>query len=194
MAIATIERPETKQARRLKWSVPRWSMARELRKVAPIVFGIWPIVRIIVISLIIGAGLCVAAKLAVPQIQLAFAWKALFAIPTMFAYLGTYFAIRLLVPSQVKITEKYILYSTGQSAWRIDLSDIDSSKLVVYSPQHIRLIIRAKGRARKLAVPATVDLQQLTSLLSSTVVFNKRAEFQTARAFVKALRLPNNAD
>ncbi len=188
-----IEKLRTKSSRKLNWSVPRWYTAHELRKVVPIVFGSRPIIRITVVSLLIGVGLCVAAKLAFPQIQLAVAWKAVLFIPAMFAYLGMHFAVRLLVSTQVKITEEYIFCSLGTSAWRINLSEIESSKLIVYSAEHVQVVIRAKGRVRKLALPPTTDLELLKLLLGSIAVVDKRAEFQTARRLVESIRSAKNA-
>ncbi|MBC8876864.1 MAG: hypothetical protein H8E44_46140 [Planctomycetes bacterium] len=140
-----------------------------------------------------GVAICVGVKLAIPQIQLGFAWKALFAIPALFAYLGVWFLIHLLVPGQVKINEKYISHSTGQSGWRVNLADIESSRLIVFSPDYIRLIIRANGKVRKLAVPSTADLQLLIAILSSTVVFDKRRQFAAARSLVDTARSSENA-
>lgn len=188
-----IEKPKTKPSPKLNWSVPRWYTAHELRKLAPVVFGIRTIVRITVVSLLIGAGICVAAKLAFPQIQLAFVWKAVLAIPAMFAYVGSYFGVRLLIPAQVKITEEYIFYSTGDSGWRINLSEIESSKLIVYSAEHVQVVIRAKGSVRKLALSPTTALELLKLLLGSIAVVDKRAEFQTARRLVETMRSAKNA-
>jgi hypothetical protein len=136
------------------------------------------------VSVIVGGAICVGIKLAVPQIQLGFAWKALLAIPGTFVYLGFGCLIHLLVPAEVTINEKYMSYSTGQSCWRVKLLDIESSKLIVFSPDHIRLIIRSKGKVRKLPVPASADLQLLVSLLGSTIVFDKRRHFTAARSLM----------
>jgi hypothetical protein len=186
MATATIESQATERTRKLKWYVPRWHTVRELKKVAPIVFGVRPVFRIIAVTLAIGAAICLGTQLVFPQVQLGFVWKALLGIPAMFAYLGFYFLIRLLIPDQIRITDKYLCHSTGQSAWRVKISDIESSSLVVYSTEHLRLIIDAKGRKHKLALPPTTDLHRLTSRLGSTIVFDKRCQFQTAQALVKA--------
>ena len=194
MATATTELPKTgtNEARKLKWSTPRWSRARELKRIAPIVFGIGAIVRIVGVSIIVGAVICVGAKLAVPQLQLDFARKALFAIPAMYTYLGAWFLIHLLLPGRVKINEKHISHSTGQSGWRVSLTDLESSKLIVFSPDHIHLIIRANGKVRTLAVPSTADLRLLVSLIGSTVVLDKRRQFAAARTRVATFRSTAN--
>jgi hypothetical protein len=60
MATATTNptKLSSKRARTLKWSTPRWSRARDLRKLAPIVFGTGPIVRIVGVSIIVGVAIC----------------------------------------------------------------------------------------------------------------------------------------
>ena len=85
-ATAHLQKPETRRARQLKWSTPRWSRARGLNKLVPTVFGVGPIVLIVGVSTIVGAAICAGVKLAFPLIQLGFAWQALLAIPAMFAH------------------------------------------------------------------------------------------------------------
>ncbi len=136
---------------------------------------------------VIGAVLCLFTKLAFPQIPLAFFWKILFVIPAVFAYLGVLILMIFLIPGWVKVTTTYISDSTGQSGWRVNLSDIESSKLIIYSPIHIVLIIRAKGKVHNIAVPPTTDLDLLLSLLKTTVVLDKQKQFKTARAFMTPL-------
>jgi hypothetical protein len=177
-----------KQSPTLKWFVPRWSAARGLKKLKPVLFGFRPILRIVGTSGVIGAVLCLFTKLAFPLIPLAFFLKTLFVIPAIFAYLGIAILMIFLIPGQVKITTTYILHSTGQSGWRANLSDIESSKLLIYSPIHVVLIIRAKGKVHHIALPSTTDLNLLLSLLKTTVVFDKRTQFKTAHALVNAVR------
>ena len=184
-ATAHLQKPETRRARQLKWSTPRWSRARGLNKLVPTVFGVGPIVRIVGVSTIVGAAICAGVKLAFPLIQLGFAWQALLAIPAMFAYVGIWFLVHLMVPGQATINEKYISHSAVQSGWRVEFSHIESSRLIIFSPDHIRLIIRTDGETRKLAVSSTADLQLLISLLSSTEVLDKRPQFSAARSRVE---------
>ena len=186
MATLATESPKahTNPPPTVHWSIPRWSAAHEIKKMVPLVFGAGPICRMVGLSLGFGALICVGARFAFPQIQFGVAWKALVAIPIMFACLAGFLLFQLLIPGHIKITKKYVQCSNGQHGWRTNLSEIESSKLVIFSADHIRLIIRTSGRTRRITVSPAADLKQLTDLLGSTVIFDKRGQFKTAQATV----------
>lgn len=61
MAISNLTRLSSRtqsNAKTLSWFDPRWSTARDLKKLAPLVFGVGPITRILVVSVLLGAVIC----------------------------------------------------------------------------------------------------------------------------------------
>jgi hypothetical protein len=172
----------------VRWFTPRWSRARELGKLAPSVLGLRSIGRIVGVSIVIGAGIYIVAILAFPNIPLAFAWQALFAVPAGLAPLFLFFLIHLWMPQMVRITEKYVTEQTGESVWHARLTEIEQAELVVLSDEHLYLLLQVRGKLRRIGVSPKTDLRALTALLSSTLVRDQRRQFAAARLLVEQAR------
>jgi hypothetical protein len=105
----------------------------------------------------------------------------LLSILIIFAYLALIIGLHCVVPGWVKVTNKHFHYAHGQSASRFKLEEIESARLVICSPRHIRLWLTFKGKTRKYTVAPTADLSLLTDLIESIRVDDKRSQFKAAR-------------
>lgn len=176
--------------RKLSWWTPRWSAVRDFRRVMPLVFGWRPLLRITVVSVCVGGGICLAALMAFPQLPLGFLWQAIFGIPGVLAYLAVMSLLQIVIRNQVTVTPERIAWTAGQSPLAFKREEIVSARLVVFDADHIQLMLRTAERRKTLAMSARVDLQQLTGLLKPTDVLDRRAAFQAARELVAQRRHP----
>lgn len=188
-AFAEQHRPEQKPAaepvRMLKWRAPRWLRAHVLRRVAAMVFNRGPMLRILGTSLLVGAGIWFGARWAVPNLQFNALWRALLICPLVFANSGIFLLVHWGIRGQVTLTEQRLRYSHSNGNMKVDIDEIESARLVIFSAEHLVLKVRpAQKREFTIALPATTDLRLLTSLLPGIDVVDKRTAFAAARAIV----------
>lgn len=176
---------KSKPNKAVKWSVPRWSRAREFKRIVPSIFGIAPVTRIVGISLFIAAVLCISFKIAIPQMQFDFLWQALLAIPAMFVYLAIMLCLDCFLPGQVKLNAIAITYSNGRITGRTLISDIEKARFVVFSDEHLLLRLYLRGKSKKIPIPPTLDLEELAALLPAIEIVDARGRFQRVRKLLE---------
>ncbi len=194
MATGFIEQVVTPaiKAKPLTWIILRWSIIRDLKKILSIVFGVGPVIRIVSVALAVTLVITVWAKFAFPQIQLGFVWSIFIIIPGMFTYMSFHFLLSYSLVRQVDISEGTLMIQKGQSVQKCLLSEITSSKLIIFSEEHIYFIVRTKDKKLKMAIAPKMNLHTLIARLPATVVIDKRKEFKTARALVIAANFFQN--
>lgn len=185
--LASLIRAPTSHAS-LTWSVPRWSYSSKSLRSARRVLGWQPALRIVTISIAIGTPICIAAKLAFPQLQLGFVWMALLAIPLMFVRVALVVAVSLLDAPSIKVTDGVMEHSHNGSSRKLKRVDLESCQLVFLSAAHALLRFKRQQKSETIGVDLQIDLRLLCELLDPVEVIDKRAAFSRACAMVERHR------
>ena len=153
----------------LRWWTPLWSgdsaMRREGRQISS--FGF--VLRVSVVSALVGAAILVGFKLAFPMLAFGFLWRMIFVMPGVMAYLWFMSLVLPFVPKHVEVRRDRIVLQQGQSACVVQEDAVESIKIVVFAPDRIRLrIIYLRNGVRRsaaVAVGRKVNLDALCDLL-----------------------------
>jgi hypothetical protein len=153
---------------KVTWWVPRWSYARRLIRQNRDVLRRISIGRILLWSLVGSLVICAVFKVMCPEVELLrWLWPLPFLVVAMFLWFG--FAgiyLPVLIPPLITVSGDEIRYSHGdQEGWIAAREDCTSFKIVVYSQTIRRMKFRHKEKQRSIGLAASVDVDQLRSLL-----------------------------
>jgi hypothetical protein len=153
----------------VSWWVPYWFHLPFTWRMARLFFASKQILRISVLSIVVGGAIVAAVEWAVPLVVLPPWWKLLLVLPGFYAYAAVMVLVHAVIPSQVKVCKKHIHIMTGQSHWVVKAEAIRKTRIVVFRADRIRLRVwyERKGRTgtRTAAIGRGVDLRRLSDLL-----------------------------
>jgi hypothetical protein len=112
-------------------------------------------------------------KLAVPQLQLGFVWRAALALPGMYLYLLLMTAIHFAFPPRVEVRGSRISVQHGEHAWFALAKSMTRARIMVFAPDRVRLRLwyrwkiwkREKIRTRTIGIASNANLDRLCQLL-----------------------------
>jgi hypothetical protein len=127
------------------------------------------VLRVTVLSVLVGGAIVAWAAIANPMIQLPPWWQMLAALPTIYAYLLIMLLAHLAIPAGVQVRKDLIHVNHGQSNWVVKSDAIRSTRIVVFAPDRIRLrvfyLYKGKLRTRTIGIGRRVDLDSLVVAL-----------------------------
>ncbi len=174
---------------KVTWWAPRWSYARRFIRQRRDVLRRISIGRILLWSLIASIAICAVLKVAYSEVQLLrWVWPLPFLVVAMFVWSGfSLICLPVLLPPLITVTGGEVRYSHGnEEGWIATREDCASFQIVVYSPNLRRLKFRHEEKRRSIGLAASVDVDQLRSLLPYPVkmVDSRRrfTYFQKARS------------
>ncbi len=126
------------------------------------------LVRILVLALLVGVPIVMAAQRAFPLLDIVGLWRMLFMLPGILLLLALELAMLSLIFSRVLVRSDKILIQHS-SAQLIDPQIVTATYLIFHPDNKIRLRIhycrKSRRRCCKLGMPPTVDLERLSELL-----------------------------
>jgi len=158
----------------LAWYAPPWSAIRQQKKFAPLVFGRGPVIRAAILTLATGAVVCGVSRYRYPEMPFEFIGKASIAFVVMYLVLGCLMLLQIYWPDHIEITPTSITHTL----WSTNLSDIDSAQLIMFSPNIIHLKLRIKAKTRTVAVPQSIDFEQLSRIIPLLSLRDRQAAFR----------------
>jgi hypothetical protein len=144
------------------------------------------ILRVVLLTIVAFTLILGGFKLAIPQLQVGFAWKALLAVPGLYLYLGLMMALSAAFPHEVKIYKNRIVRQQGQHLQQVMSRDVVRARLVVFGKNRIRLKIwylsklwkRQRIRISKVGVSPKVHLDKLCDVFPVALdVLDARAKY-----------------
>jgi hypothetical protein len=144
------------------------------------------VVRVSIISVVLGAAIVIGLKMVLPMIQLPPLWKMLLALPTFYAYVLLMLLVHALIPSRIEVRKDRMHVMTGQSHWVVKSEAIRSTRIVVFEPDRIRLRVfyqhKDKLRSRTFGVGRRVNLDLLSEVLAAPPrVWDARSRYARTR-------------
>ena len=177
---------------KVTWWVPRWSYARRLIRKNRGFLRTISVGRILLGSLIASVAICAVFKVLYPEVELLrWLWPLPFLVVAMFVWFGfNGIYLPVLIPPLIRVSDDEVRYSHGdEEGWIAAREDCTSFKIVVYSQSLRRLKFRHKEKRRSIGLAASVDVDQLRSLLPYPVkLFDSRqrfAYFQKVRSIAR---------
>jgi hypothetical protein len=184
-----LKRPADSPKRRptkISWWTPYWFHVPRTRRTWGLLFRPRLMARVLILSVIFGAGIIVALKAANPLIQLPPFWKMALAVPAIYAYFAAMLGVHIALPTHVHLSKKRLHSITGQSHWGVEAAAVTRTSITIFAPDRIRLRVhydrKGKARSRVLGVARRVNLDALADVLPvSPRVRDARSRYERVR-------------
>lgn len=160
---------QKRQPAKISWWTPYWFHVPRTRRTWGLLFRPRIMARVLILSLVAGAGIVVALKAANPLMQLPPVWKMALAVPSVYAYFALMLVVHLALPTHVHVSKKRLHSITGQSHWGVEATAITRTRITVFAHDRVRLRVyydrKGKNRSRVFGVARKVNLDVLADVL-----------------------------
>jgi hypothetical protein len=153
-----------------------------------LLLGSRTIIRVSVLSLIVGAAIVIGLKMAIPMIQLPPLWNMLLALPTLYACFLVMLLVHAAIPSRIQVRDDRIQVMTGQSHWVVKSEAIQGTRIVIFALDRIRLRVfylhKDRLWSQTFAVSPKVELDALSkSFAVYPQIWDARNRYKDPRGF-----------